>query len=258
MRLAYDVYFGPIRAVVVDVRLTLDATAYAMEAAFRTEGAIRLVLPWEMRAAAHGGIAGDRVAPKGFETESRWRGRRRWRRLAYEPDGTINISAEPAIAEDGAVPDALRRHTVDLASALVAALRGTGRDGACTRGIAVFDGKHRYDLNFRDLGPARIETSRTSAYSGAARACRFEMVEIIPGAESPAPDDTRKAVVWIAGLSDSTPPVPVRLVADGSLGAVRAKLVRAEIRDRGGLRQRVGAAYLRARGNEDRASETFP
>lgn len=246
-KLTYDVHIGGIRAVTLDLSIGLAPEAYQVKVRFGTDGWIGRVFDWQMDANSSGRIEDGAVRPVAAASTSRWNRKERLIGLSYSPEGVVDIvRAEPPVGEgkDG-IPDAWRRNTLDLASAVLTLVRGVERGGRCGATLPVFDGRRRYDLVAEDLGEDTIRRTRYGIYSGKAVACRLAWQRYEkpggdgdawqPPAESGARDTELNA--WLAPVAKGLPPVPVLLQMEMRIGEARAHLVRGEVIDGTGRRQ---------------------
>jgi hypothetical protein len=246
--LAYDVYIGGIRAVRLDLAMGLDGDAYNIKFRFGTDGWIGRIIDWSIDADSRGRIEAGTVHPLAANSTSRWNRKERLIGLSYSPEGVVHIvRADPPVGEgkDG-VPDAWRRNTLDLASAVLTLVRGVERGGRCGGTLPVFDGRRRYDLVAEDLGEDTIRRSRYGAYSGKAVACRIAWLrhdKPKDSADDPMPAQPDSSVrdnemdAWLAPVVKGLPPVPVLLRMEMRIGDARAHLVRGEVTDGSGRRQ---------------------
>ncbi|MGE0744491.1 MAG: DUF3108 domain-containing protein [Rhodospirillales bacterium] len=246
-KLTYDVHIGGIRAVTLDLSIGLAPEAYQVKVRFGTDGWIGRLVDWQMDANSSGRIEDGAIRPVAAASTSRWNRKERLIGLRYSPEGVVDIvRAEPPLGEgrDG-IPDAWRRNTLDLASAVLTLVRGVERGGRCGGTLPVFDGRRRYDLVAEDLGEDTIRRTRYGIYSGKAVACRLAWQRYEkpggdadawqPPSESTARDTELAA--WLAPVAKGLPPVPVLLQMEMRIGEARAHLVRGEVIDGAGRRQ---------------------
>lgn len=245
VKLTYDVHIGGVRAVSLDLAIGLAADAYQVKVRFGTDGWIGRMVDWQMDANSSGRIEDGTIRPVSAGSASRWNRKERLIGLSYSPEGVVDIvRAEPPVGDgkDG-IPDAWRRNTLDLASAVLTLVRGVERGGRCGGTLPVFDGRRRYDLVAEDLGEDTIRRTRYGIYSGKAVACRLAWLRHEkPGGDNDAASadagarDTEMDT-WLAPVAKGLPPVPVLLRMEMRIGEARAHLVRGEVIDGAGRRQ---------------------
>ncbi|MDH3791872.1 MAG: DUF3108 domain-containing protein, partial [Rhodospirillales bacterium] len=109
------------------------------------------------------------------------------------------------------------------------------RSGSCKGEVAVFDGRRRYDVITHDLGETILEASDVAPYGGPAVRCGVTFRPIAGfwrSARAKRSDDAQ-VEVFLAPMTPSTPPVPVRIHAKSAFGALRIHLVAARPAARG-------------------------
>lgn len=177
LSLQYAIYAGGLHVLSMDVRISVGALRYRVEAALRTDGLVGFLFPWSLSARSQGAIDSDGVQPSDYRSANIWRGRERWVEVVYGEGGALTVRAEPAAGQGhrDALPEALIRDTVDLLSAALSVGLVLSAGGSCDRTIPVFDGRRRYDLIFKDIGMRRVDPSGYSVFSAEALACYVRM-----------------------------------------------------------------------------------
>lgn len=232
LSLAYDVYMGGIKIIDFGLDLDLKTESYAIRSMVKTVGFIGWLLPWSQTATSEGALAGLETTPLRHRTEGKFRDRQRLVEIDYRDGHVVNVVVMPPPVDDGGrdtVPDELRLGTRDPMSALLAALRMVEGNGDCSRKLAVFDGRRRYDLIFTDRGSKALQASTYGRFSGAAQQCDFEYVPI-RGHERRNPDPAmqarqlRKGRAFLANVLPGVARTPVRIEVDGDWGDTVAHL----------------------------------
>jgi hypothetical protein len=252
LTLRYGVFLGDIYAFGFDVTLGVDRTGYVVAADGGTRGNLAQLFAWSTRVASQGKLGGlspapSAFAPARFDVVSEWRGNPRRTTLRFLGRGRYAVEhdpAEPSRRESAgsALPASLPTDVLDPAAAAIAALSASARDGACARRIAVFDGKHRYDLIVRDGdGAISLPPAKHSAYAGPALSCHIGIRRIsgFGNARTPQSWDDGSAdppTIEAARLAPGMPLIPVRMAATISFGPVVAHLIHAELREHGTTR----------------------
>lgn len=210
----YEVFAGGMLVLQLEARFTTDDAAYRIETRFRTRGLAATFLSGEQVAEASGVWRGAIAMPARYRSEGVWRGTAR--RVAMEWRGAeprVLDLTPPNEAEREAVPDALRRDTVDALTALLALGRAVERSGACEVSAPVFDGRRRSDYVARTETRDMIRPWR-GGWSGEALRCTFEGRQVAgfrsdqDRAEAAAP---QRGTAWMAAPFAGAVPIPVRI-----------------------------------------------
>ena len=229
MAFDYELWAGGLHALTFETKLTSDAPLYQVDLAVRTEGFIGRMFPFTMQARTRGEKKLDGLRPQHFGTRSRWKGNDRRVSLRYGADGSLTTEVVPPPEDDNRdpVPQAQRRGTLDPMSAILAMIEATSRTGQCSARIPVFDGRRRYDLVLRHIGPAELKPTTYSVYSGPVTECRAGFKRVAGFWNSRRFEERRlnEVRVFIAPVLDGAPPVPVRVEGKNDYLAVRAHLV---------------------------------
>lgn len=260
--LNYEVYFGGAHVAGLAVDIGLHSDVYVMKMHAKTVGFVGRLFPWWMKAYSRGRVAAYDVTPRQAGHHNQWRGKDRWIELQYSGADVVVASAQPKPAKDGrhAVPDDMRRDTIDLASAILRVSLLMEQGGTCSGNLPIFDGRRRYDMVVTHKVTESLKASRYSAFSGRADSCSVKMKRIggfkrqeqeyddDRGEEAEYEDNLakarrwrnadRSASVWMGRLFTDTPPVPVRLELDTPFGALKAHLRQAEV-DKDGTKRRI-------------------
>jgi hypothetical protein len=233
-KLAYQVYFGGLKALALDVEIDLSSALYRVRLSAHTEGLIDWVVDWTAQSTSEGSIAGGALRPARHSTESVLRGSRREVRLTYHQDGSIDAAVEPPVETDEREPVTAEqaRGAFDPVSAVLIAAREVAVQGSCDQRVKVFDGRRRYDLAFSDGGRQDLKPTEYGSFSGPATLCLFRYIRIAgfqkPGGRWSNPrDEDRIYRVWLAPIVAGLPPLPVRIEAEGTFGDLIVHLVEA-------------------------------
>lgn len=236
LRAVYEVHAAGMVVMDVEARFELTRDAYRVETTLRTRGVAALLASGEQVSRANGGWAGGAAQPAAFVSEGVWRGR--MRRMALEWRGAEPRIVEltpPETEEREPVPEAQRRGTLDLLSAIAAVARLVGQHGHCDAHAPLFDGRRRSELATRSEGREVVRPWR-GAWHGEALRCGFEGRQVAgfrrdqERSEAAAP---QRGTAWIAAPYPGAPPVPVRLdVQTRWFGTATAVLLRADPLDR--------------------------
>ncbi|WP_168220250.1 DUF3108 domain-containing protein [Azospirillum thermophilum] len=238
----YRIHVGGVSVLEAQAVLTLTDRSYDVEVRAETGGFLGRLFPWQTRSHSTGAVTGEALAPVRHTQTSLFRGKPRNVTLTYDGRGTVAAAVEPPPEEEDrpAVPEDLRRATVDPLSGVLSALVATSRGNGCTRTVPVYDGRRRYDMTMRDSGMRTVSASRYSIFAGPARECRVTYTPVAgysprppttmfwkrdDGRDGAMADDRPPVDLWIAPVVAGAPPIPVRVETDSALGAVVIHLV---------------------------------
>ncbi|MEJ0070602.1 MAG: DUF3108 domain-containing protein [Pseudomonadota bacterium] len=230
--LSYQIYFGGFKALAFEVEIGLSRDAYQLRLRGHTEGVVDWILDWTTEATTQGLVADGGLRPLRHSSESLLRGNRRDAALAFHPDGAIDTTVEPSAEADEREPvtAAEARGAFDPISAILIASRALGAQQSCDQRLPVYDGRRRYDLEFRDGGRELLKPSEYSSFSGEATLCLFRYIRIAGyqksgGRWSNPRDVDRVYRAWLAPVAPGLPPLPVRIEAEGTFGDLIVHLV---------------------------------
>jgi hypothetical protein len=232
LRASYEVHAAGMVVLELQARFEIAEAAYAVETALRTRGIAALFANGEQVTRVRGAFAGAAPKPEGFVTEGVWRGRMRRIALAWtEAEPRVLDLTPPETEEREPVPEAMRRGTVDVLSALAGLSRQVAKDGHCDALAPVFDGRRRSDFETTGRGWDRVPAWRGS-WTGVALRCGFEG-RMVAGfrhdqdrSEAAAP---QRGTAWIAAPYPGAPAIPVRMdIPTRWFGTATAVLLRAE------------------------------
>jgi hypothetical protein len=231
-RLGYEVYFGGLQALALQVDVDLSDARYRVALSAHTEGVIDWLFGWTAQARSEGQVTEGAVRPLRHGAEAQWHGNRRTVALTFHDDGTIAAAVEPSAEDDEREPvtAAQTAGALDPISAVLLAMRSLAAHGSCAQRLKVFDGRRRFDLVFSDGGKADLKPTEYGSFSGAATVCLFEYVRVAgfqkPGGRWGNPrDEARVYRAWLAPVLPGLPPVPVRIEVEGTFGSLVVHLV---------------------------------
>ena len=236
LRATYEVHAAGMVVMEIEARFDLSADDYRVETRVRTRGIAAFFAPGEQTTRVSGGWTGAAPLPGSYVSEGTWRGRARRTALDW-PEGAVRVLAlvPPNEEEREAVPDDLRRGTVDALSALAGLSRQVARGEGCTLAAPVFDGRQRSDFSAGN-GRREVILPWRDAWRGEALRCDVEGVQVAgfrrdgEGRENATP---RRGTAWIAAPYPGAAPVPVRVdMPSRWFGTATAVLLRAEPVDR--------------------------
>ena len=236
IHLVYAVHIGGIHTVDLKIDLALGADSYKVELSSEVQGLVRYLLPWSLRVASKGRVAGESLVPQSAHTESSWRGKRRWRTLEYKEGRPVVVSVEPK-RKTPPVPPGQLLGSVDVATAILTVARSVPSEKSCAVRVPVYDGRRRFDAVIEAYGEDELPRSSRSAYSGKADVCDLS-IEMLHGRRKKTDygglaSGEKTMTFWFARLFDGVYPLPVRVQLDTDLGGVIGHLTSARMEGAG-------------------------
>ncbi len=240
LKLSYHVWQGGFHALTLTAVTTGamtgvpsdDPSDYRAQVWAETNGLVGWLFPYALQAHSEGQAKAAELTPRYFETRSDKGGKQKERAVTYREEGAPDVRHDPPRDDDDedAIADALLTHTLDPLSAVITAIERFARRGRCAGRVPVFDGRRRYDLVIKSLGPATVAPSSYGSYSGPATLCRVA-VKPLAGFKRRRGSGSRmliKVDVWLAPVLEEGPALPVRIEGENGLGHVVIHLVAAD------------------------------
>lgn len=229
--LAFEFYFGGLHVLSLTADARLTPADYGLNSRLRTRGLANLFFKSVIEARSRGAImpgSGDDVrpvlVPASFATDTDGKWGARSVAMTYDAQGPVNIEVEPPYHQDKRLPvgPEMRRATLDPQTATLLSLAFRRGVQSCNGSIPVFDGRRRYNLNFKYLGEDRLQGGGKGIYSGPALRCRLVYERIAGFDEEYAREkgDGREHAVtlWIASFEEGRFQLPVKMMADTRFG----------------------------------------
>jgi hypothetical protein len=228
--------FGPAGVHVMTSHTVVEEKPawYKIEGDFATAGLGALFVDVENRSVAEGRETGTTPRPEMFDSETARNGVVVHNRVDYRNGTGPSGSSTPPPAEPVTPVNAAQlAGTVDNLTAYLLVERQIARGGGCGLKVPVFDGRHRYDLEFRDAGDVVLSPEDGQKFSGKARECRMVRNEI--GGfyvDKSHAEGASAGIIWYAPLlPESDLAVPVRMEMQTEIGPV--EIVLSRLRGRG-------------------------
>jgi hypothetical protein len=226
LRATYGVEFGGISIGTFDFASKLGTTGqYALDA----KGELSLLfgaIKWSGEASAAGHSTGTTTQPKNFNFVFRGTRQNGAARLGFTGGSVTSVTIEPPKdVSPHAVPvlPAHLKNVLDPMSASLAITKG-GTANPCSRKLAVFNGKERFDLILSPKGTTEIKEKRPSGQPVTAYVCRIKYVPI----SGHKPKDTEHFIQRTEGIDLVLRPipsvgifVPYTVIVPTSLGTIR-------------------------------------
>lgn len=222
--------FGALGLHVVTSRTKIEEIGdrYAITSDLSTNGLAGLVVTLAGHSEVRGRFTAAAAYPEMYREDRSRNGNERRSRVDYPPDGAVIGSSTPPPPDP--VTPAEARGTVDNLTAYFLVERQLAREGQCALAVPVFDGRHRYDLDFANVGRQVLAPAGGQNFSGPTIVCRMTRVEIA-GFGSETGEGVQRGTIWYARLVPGDLLVPVRMQLVTEIGAVDVYL--AELHGRG-------------------------
>ena len=234
-KLEYDVYAGGIQAVEADMTVDVrEEGRYSLVFGAQTRGMLETFVPWKGTFESKGWTMEDGTRrPELHESVAMWRDEREVKSYNYTKNGgfqdivTTYVGKKPRTR----TPDeALTKDTTDVLSATLMVMAQVAKGEGCNGSSEVFDGKRRYELNYKQVRHVHMEATRYNVYSGPAVECTVE-VNPLAGAWHKKPrgwmsiQEQGRArgtmpTVWFGKVGANSVAVPVRVRVKTAYGAM--------------------------------------
>jgi len=232
LRAQYEVHAAGMVILELEARFDLGPANYGVETRLRTRGLAATFVSGEQVSRVEGGWNGSAALPARYLSEGTWRGTLRRIALDWqERTPRVLELTPPETHEREPVPEAMRRGTTDVLSALASLARRVGAERHCDIGAQVFDGRRVSEYAARSEGWEAIPRWR-GGWSGPALRCGFEG-RLVAGfrhdQDRAQAAETQRGTAWIAAPYPGAPAIPVRIdMRTRWFGTATAVLLRAE------------------------------
>ena len=236
VELDYQVWAGGLQAMSLETRMLRAQDRYRVDVTVESAGMIGRLFPFKLSARTQGtrpAESRDDPRPDEYEVRSQWRDQNRLVAIRYQDQAKPLVRVDPPAEDDNRDPVPMEQivGTVDPMSAVLALLEQTAAQGRCQGEIPVFDGRRRYDMVVRHIGPTEVSASSYSPYAGPAVECRAGMKRIGGFWHNTDKDEHkyRELRIFLAPVLEDVPPVPVRLEAKNDFFSVIIHMVDARL-----------------------------
>ena len=234
MDLTYDVYAGGFQAMEAKLSFSGAKKTYEIKFDAKTKGTIGKLFPWRGIYETEG-TAGSKTTPRSSEAISVWDGESKKVAMKYDRKGNIisrKINGKNEVIQN---KNELSKDTVDMLTATLIMLQSVERKSTCNGKVPVFDGKRRFNINFKEDGKVTLKPSKYSIFSGEAMRC-VVTVEPVAGfkerdkkrgwlaVQEHSKSNKSLPTLFVARRNSHEPYVPVRMEIKSSYGAVIAHL----------------------------------
>jgi len=221
--------------------IEVNGNSYAISGDLKTGGLAGMFQDFQSHATARGRLTATGAQPEAYSGDVRRDSGERHDKVDFRAGavaagsstGPAKSPGKSSVGEVSAAPAtsaAPPRDAVDPLTAYFLVERRLGTGGDCAISIPVFDGRHRYNLQFTDAGEQTLSASGGQHYSGPAKACKMsrEKVEGYPTDKLEMP---KRGTIWYARLAPGDLMLPVKLEMVTDIGSVTGHL--AELHGRG-------------------------
>ena len=224
--------FGMGGMHVASDRTVIEETGstYAITGDLKTTGMAGMFQEYQNHSTARGRLAATGAQPEAYAADVKRDSGERHDKVDFRGSATASGSSTvqgKAGTSGGAAPP---RETVDPLTAYFLVERRLGTGGDCTMSVPVFDGRHRYNLQFTDAGAQKLTASEGKHYAGDAKACKMKR-ESVAGYPTDKLEMPQRGTIWYARLAPGDLMLPVKLELVTDIGSVTAHL--AEMHGRG-------------------------
>ena len=170
----FEVSIGLFDASSADFEYRLDQENYAVYSYIYTRGMFDTLYPFAARYATTGKFSGGKMLTQTYSYNSKSRFSQRTKEVIYSSKG---IPLQIISSKNGrekvkkVKTTADTTGTTDLQTVVAAVVRRYNTAKTCDAVFKVFDGKSRFDVIFKDLGPDEIPAAENSPYHGTAAKC---------------------------------------------------------------------------------------
>jgi hypothetical protein len=222
-----------------------NGNSYAISGDLKTGGLAGMFQDFQSHATARGRLTATGAQPDSYNGDVRRDGGERHDKVDFRAGAVATGSstrpakgpakgpAQSSVGEVSAAPAtaaAPPRDAVDPLTAYFLVERRLGTGGDCTMSLPVYDGRHRYNLQFADAGDQDLSASGGQHYSGPAKACKMSR-ENVAGYPTDKLEMPKRGTIWYARLMPGDLMLPVKLEMVTDIGSVTGHL--AELHGRG-------------------------
>ena len=231
--LSYDVYRSGFNVLSLQLEIGLHPRTYTVVSRLKTAGVVAWLFDWSQVAESAGAVTAAGLVPLRHSAVGLFRGRQRLIEIDYREGRISAVRAEPKASDDDdrdEVSEGSRAEASDPMSSILNLVRSVNAGNGCAGRLPVFDGRRRYDIVFADRGPALIEPSSYSIFSGEAALCAFVFEPVAGHVRRGASEESnarrlQTGRVWLAPVLDGAPSAPVRIELDGGWGMTMVHLI---------------------------------
>ena len=233
----FFVTVGPFDASKTEFTYMLSPSAYQIKSQIATNGFFDTVYPFKAEYHTAGAINGDKMTTVDYSYTSQSRFNTRSKQVFYnakgEPQYQISSKNGKKKRKDFE-PSPTPADTFDLQTVLAKLTRQYNLLGFCDAQMAVYDGKRRFDVVFKDEGTEWLEPTEHSFYSGKAAKCSMQINKLLSDDDDSLWEFSANKPVWFWIAKDTTSGYPfiARISIDNTpLGELTAYTTKITIKD---------------------------
>lgn len=238
VELDYQIWTGGLQAMNLETKMFRGQERYQVDVTVESVGMLGRFFPFKLSARSQGmsqfGNLNE-LQPDQYDVRSTWRDQDRLVAISYEDATKPKIEVLPPAEDDDRDPVPMEQivGTVDPVSAALALIEQTAAQGRCQGEVPVFDGRRRYNMVVRHIGPAVVSPSDYSPYAGDAVECRAGVKRIGGFWNSSKADEHKynEVRIFLAPILEDVPPVPIRLEAKNDFFSIIVHMVDARLSD---------------------------
>ncbi len=238
VELDYQIWTGGLQAMNLETKMFRGQERYQVDVTVESVGMLGRFFPFKLSARSQGmsqfGNLNE-LQPDQYDVRSTWRDQDRLVAISYEDATKPKIEVLPPAEDDDRDPVPMEQivGTVDPVSAALALIEQTAAQGRCQGEVPVFDGRRRYNMVVRHIGPAVVSPSDYSPYAGDAVECRAGVKRIGGFWNSSKADEHKynEVRIFLAPILEDVPPVPIRLEAKNDVFSIIVHMVDARLSD---------------------------
>jgi hypothetical protein len=242
--IGFALYTLAAKSMDITLAVRRGSDSLQVDTAVRTAGLLNFTTRFTMNGQLAARIEDGRYLPSRYVSDSDGTWSKRAIRMTWGADGLPVATVEPPNDEDDReeVPDALKRHTLDPTTAMMARLLQPGAAGAaaggppCSGSDAIYDGRRRYNAHYSLVGADTVAPHNRTAYSGPAMKCLMKIQPVAGYTRKFLAEwsekDEEPLQIWLVQPPGYSAWVPVQLEASSRLGAIRAWISSARLNGR--------------------------
>ena len=233
----FFVTVGPFDASRTEFTYSLDNRSYQVNSYVATNGFFDTIYPFQAKYQTSGIIKANQMITRDYSYTSQSRFNTRGKQVFYNDNGeplyqisNKNGNDKKKIFEPSPTP----ADTFDLQTVIAKLARQYNLLGFCDSQLAVYDGKRRFDVVFKDLGDDILAPNEHSFYSGSAAKCSMHITKLLSEDDDSLWEFSANKPIyfWIARDSKTNYPFIARVsIEDTPLGELNAYTSQISVKD---------------------------
>ncbi len=226
LEMVYDVTAGA-KIVELTLEFAIVGDSYQIASRQASVGVLRMLFPWDSRTEVVGRFVDATTQPVSYRVKGEFRGKPRSVEMDFRDGDLVRHEVFPDNRDDerDEVTPEQRLGAIDPVSAVMAVIRQMNEGKGCEARVPVFDGRMRYDIQFRDLGKRDVPKNYASIFAGEAEVCEFNWIPISgrsrrQGLPRNADEDKRGGRAFMAALGPGGAMAPARIEFEAWFGTI--------------------------------------